>query len=95
MSVGLQVDKAILDSQAGRLALDLRNTLEAVARLQTWMAATTDAELVDLGYTPAEVAVLKSAVSDMNDLVLIAKGTLLPTEARSYFAFARRLLGIN
>lgn len=95
MSVGLAVDKLTLDSHAGRLALDLRNTLDAITRLQTYLAATADADLISMGYTSYEVAVLKSAIGDLSTVASVANGDVLPTELTDYFTFAKQLLGVN
>ena len=63
--VGFPADKAALDARAGNLAVQLRDSLDAAARLKSWLDTKTEADLVALGYTAAEVAVLKSAYTDL------------------------------
>lgn len=95
MAVGLDANKAEIDSAAATCALQMRETFAAVARLQTYLAATADATLVGLGYTSGEVATLKSAIADLNQLRTIYEGTANLASAKDFRTFAKQLTGVR
>ena len=93
MSVGLPATKPDIDVQAGSIALRLRDVMRDIASLQTYFAATPDADLIALGYTSGEVAIVKSASSDMNQLRTIYEGAATLGSAKDFRTFAKLLIG--
>lgn len=98
MAVGFPTDKADIDSRAGFLALQLRDTLAGVKVLKTWLDGKDTAALVALGYDETqlqEVSVLKSAVADLDKLRRIYEGTDTQAEPSDFGFWARRLTGLS
>jgi hypothetical protein len=94
MAVGLPTNKLDIDSKAGSIAVRLRDVFQEIQYTQAWLAGTTDAELTALGYTTAEVAVLKSAMSDLDQLRTIFIGNATLATAKDFRQFAKRLTGL-
>lgn len=78
MSIGLNANltKAGLDGDLGSAALALRNAFRRIQQLEHFCLITPDGTLTALGYTAAEVATLKSAMSDGDKLRQIYEGSL-------------------
>lgn len=98
MAVGYPVTKAGVDAQAMQLVLDLRNTLEQIAKMKVWLDGQSEADLIALGYTGGEggeVALLKSSFTDLANLHKVAIGQQSQAEANDFLFFARRLLAFN
>ena len=95
MSVGMTASKGDVDSQAGQVTLQLREAMRAVQLFQGWLATQPDADLVALGYTSGEVATLKSAMNDLNQLRTIYEGTATLAVAKDFRAFAKLLTGVR
>lgn len=97
MSVGLPVDKNILDARAGNLAWELREKLDEVRTVKAWLDGKPDEELeaAPFNYSPTEVATLKSAFTDLDKLARIANGEADQDEANDFFFWADRLTGLQ
>lgn len=101
MSVGFQSTKGDFDSRAGMLVtalrLDLFQCSEFCKVLQNapW---STDANLIALGYTQAEVTLLKAAFTDLggtgNSLYRIANGQAFVGSANNFLFNANQLCGV-
>ena len=95
MAVGLSISKSEIDSRSGDTARTFQKLFGDVATLQSYLLQTTDPDLVALGYTEAEVTVLKSAFADLSQLAGIWSGNdSLPTP-KDFRAFVRQLWGIG
>ena len=95
MSAGLNatLTKQIIDQRSGTLAQDLNKAMVASENHQIFLASTPDADLVSLGYSPEDVATLKSAFSDADQLRRIYLGEeALPT-AKVFTAFLHLIWG--
>jgi hypothetical protein len=95
MSVGFSVDKATLDQRAGSLAWQIRETLRQCSGLKEWLDGKTDQDLVLLGYSPDEAAVIKSAFTDLDKLARIANGLVNQDEPNDFLFWADRLTGVQ
>jgi hypothetical protein len=95
MSVGLETTKAELDARAGDLARQFQRSFGDVVTLQEYLLATSDADLVALGYTTDEVASLKTAFTDLMQLANIWIGAEPLPAAKDFRVFVRRLWGIG
>jgi hypothetical protein len=101
VSVGFPSTKGDFDSRAGMLAtalrLDLFQCSEFCKVLQNtpWSA---DANLIALGYTQAEVTLLKAAFTDLggtgNSLYRIANGQAFVASANNFLFNANQLSGV-
>lgn len=73
MSVGLAVNKTVIDSTIGTLALQARQWAQAVTQFVAGAGSLTDPQLIAMGYTQAEVDALRAAAGPM----VTAKNTLV------------------
>lgn len=95
MSVGLPVTKEEIDIRSGDLARAFQKNFQQVQTLKAYLDATPDEDLITLGYTPNEVAVLKTAVADLAELTNIAKGLATLTTAKDFTTFVSQLWGVG
>lgn len=94
MTVGYPTAKIDIDAKAGQLALQLRDVFQQIEAFQTYLASQTEQNLIDKGYGSEEVAILKSAYTDLDQLRTIWTGaTALPT-AHDFRTFAHQLTGL-
>ena len=93
--VGINIDKAAVDSNAGTLAQSLQSAFNRTQQLKAWLDATPDATLVALGYTSGEVAVLKSAITDLDQLRTIYQGGATLGTAKDFRTFAKQMYGFG
>jgi hypothetical protein len=96
MTVGLPVDRFQVDTQAGGLARTLETFSNQALQFKQYLDATPDADLEagPFNYTPEEVALLKSAASDMATVANVYKGLVDHTPASDLGVFSRRLMGL-
>ena len=93
MAVGLHATKADVDNRSGGLARDLANVLANIEDFQLWLLATTDEvlEAAPYSYTSGEVAILKSAFTDLDLLRQVYYGLAAHTPAAALDAFSKQL----
>lgn len=95
MSVGLTWTKTDVDARSGSIARLFQQVFGDVATLKSFIDSQVDEDLVALGYTPVEVAKLRSAVNDMAQMGTIFVGqTALPT-AKDFRTFISLLWGMG
>jgi hypothetical protein len=95
MSVGLPVTKSEIDTRAGDTARAFQRAFEDVATMQTYLAGALEADLIALGYTSNEVAVLKTAFADLTELGTIWTGAAALAAAKDFRTFARQIWGVG
>jgi hypothetical protein len=95
MSVGLPVTKGEIDTRAGDIARAFQASFEDVVTMQTYLEATPNPDLVALGYTDNEVAVLKTAFADLSQLGRIWAGIEALAAPKDFRAFVRQLWGVG
>jgi hypothetical protein len=95
MAVGLPTNKLDIDSKAGSIAVRLRDLFTEIQYTAAWAAGMPDNDLVALGYTSGEVAVLKSALADLEQLRTIYNGSANLANAKDFKAFAKQLTGLG
>lgn len=95
MSVGIAVSKGSIDAQSGSLAQGIAQWAESATSLQGYLVAAPDADLEALGYTPEDVALLKSAATDMAKLAQVFYGAVEQTPAYDFRTFTKRLAGLQ
>jgi len=95
MSVGLPVTKNEIDSRAGDIARAFQDQFNDVATMQGFLVATPNGDLETLGYTPDEVASLKTAFTDLAQLGTIWTGQAALATAKDFRTFVRRLWGVG
>ncbi|HNW62740.1 MAG TPA: hypothetical protein PKJ32_07045 [Piscinibacter sp.] len=93
--VGFPTDKNTLDARAGNIAIQVRDSLDAASRLKAWLDTKTEADLVALGYTSAEVAVIKSAFTDLAALRSVATAGQTVPAVNNFLFWSAQLCGVN
>lgn len=95
MSVGLPVTKQEIDTRAGDTARAFQRAFEDVLTMKGYLDATVEADLVALGYTSNEVAVLKTSFADLTQLEKIWHGLEALPAPKDFTVFVRQLWGVG
>jgi hypothetical protein len=95
MSVGLPVSKDEINTRAGDTARAFQRAFVDAATMQLYLVATTEQQLIDLGFTANEVAVLKTAYNDLEFLGQIWTGTATLPALKDFRTFVRQLWGVG
>lgn len=95
MSVGFPQDKAAIDIRAGALSVQIRDLLTDISEFQGLLATKQDTDLTALGYTEAEVTLLKSAFTQLDQLRQVALGQATQSAANNFLFFSNQLTGTN
>lgn len=95
MSVGFAISKFDIDNAAGSVARMISSWSEQSMRLATQLDTIPNPDLVAMGFTEDDVALLRSAVNDMNKLAGIYLGQQEQTPAYDFRTFSKRLTGIT
>ena len=98
MAVGFTATKADIDARAGQLAMGLRDSLQRCSDFCDLLNDTTifpnDTALTGLGYSPAEVTVLRAAFTDLKKLWSIAHANATQSATNDFFFNAKHLTGV-
>jgi hypothetical protein len=73
----------------------LRSTFEQIAVVKAWLDSQTDAQLTALGYSAAEITLLRASYTDLNNLGKIAHAQATQPAANDFFFNAGKLLGVQ
>jgi hypothetical protein len=95
MSVGLPITKTEIDTRAGDIARGFQDHFADVITMQQFLAATPNADLEAMGYTPEEVASLKTAYTDLTQLGTIWTGQAALAAPKDFRIFVSRLWGVG
>lgn len=95
MSVGLKITKEEIDTRMGQLARDFQGLFADEIILKSFFDSTTDPTLVALGYTAGEVAVLKSAIADIEQLRRISVGEITLVASKDFTIFLKQIWGVG
>ena len=74
MAIGITASKGEIDARAGELARVFQKQFGDVLTLKGYLDTKTEADLVAMGYTSQEVAVVKTAIADLFTLAGIWTG---------------------
>lgn len=92
---GYPINKDIIDTRAGYLTQTLRDAFVGVQVLKDYFDATPDADLIALGYTADDVAVLKSSYTALAKLGQIAHGQATQAQPDDFFFWAKKLTALS
>ena len=95
MSVGLPVTKEEINSRAGDIARTFQRMFGDVVTMQQYLTATPSADLEALGFTPDDIATLKTAFADLTQLGNISTGTEALPEPKDFRVFVSRMWGVG
>lgn len=93
MSVGATSTQAEVNATAAQVARSLFNTMRSVEQFKAWLDTQSESDLTARGFTSGEVAVLKSALGDLDTLRTVFEGTATQGTAYDFRTFSKLLLG--
>lgn len=94
MTIGIQFDKPTVNQGMGGTALRLRTAFREAEEWRHFCLITPDAMLTGLGFSPAEVAAIKSAWADADTIVQAATGAGTIAVASNLMANLDQLAGV-
>jgi hypothetical protein len=95
MSVGYYIGKGDIDLMLGAVAVDVREILTRGNRHVSCLANITDAQLENMGYTAADVTIIRNVAADILTLEQIITGQASLATVRDFTANLRQLYGAN
>lgn len=94
MSVGYPKNKESIDGIVGELSQSINRNFRRAVQLKTELDAYTDGQLTGAGYTAGEVTVLRTLVTDLQQLTNIYTGAATLGSAKDFRASLRPLWGV-
>jgi hypothetical protein len=94
MSVGYPKNKDSIDGIVGELSQAINRNFRRAVQLKTELDAYTDGQLTGAGYTAGEVTVLRTLVSDLQQLNNLYTGAATLGSAKDFRASLRPLWGV-
>ena len=95
MAVGYALSKGEIDARAGEISRMFQKAFDDVAVMKGFLDRTVDADLVAIGYTADDVALLKTAFSDLTQLGRIFIGGEALAAPKDFRTFVARLWGVG
>jgi hypothetical protein len=95
MSVGFTVTKGEIDTRMGDLARNFQKLFRDEVIMKSYFDSTADPDLQALGYSTQEVATLKSAIADLDQLRRVAEGEEALPAVKDFTQFLRLLWGVG
>lgn len=92
---GKTLTRSDIDQAVGDAMLQVNLALVRAEAVRDGLSAYSDAEIKALGYEDADVALIRSALNDMDQLWKIYKGAQPLVDAKDFRAFAKRLWGLG
>lgn len=89
MTYGYSNTKADIDQRLGSCFVSTREALRNCQLVKAWLDTQTDAALIALGYTQAEVNSIRSGMTDLDKLRQIFEGTATQASAYDFRQFAK------
>lgn len=95
MAAGLNatVDKTRMDETCGKAAQALNVAFRDVGSAKDFLDVYQDAELTALGYSPTDLATLRSAMADLDQLRRVYEGLEEVAPVKDFRTFAQRVWG--
>lgn len=93
MSVGYSIGKGDIDLALGALATDTRDMLTRGSQVVNCLATLTDVQLQNMGYSAAEVTLIRAVQTDVNTLLAVFPGTQALPTAHNFLANLSHLYG--
>lgn len=96
MTAGFPLTKDQLDTRVGQVAQQVRSSLADAAQVKALLDRSdiTDAALIALGYTQAEVTLIRASFTDLYNLNRVATAQATQPAANDFFFNAKKLLGV-
>lgn len=94
MSVGYPKNKESIDGIVGELTQSINRNFRRATQLKTELDAYTDPQLTTAGYSAGEITVLRTLVSDLQQLNNLYTGAATLGSAKDFRASLRPLWGV-
>jgi hypothetical protein len=95
MTVGYPQDKGSLDARSGGLALQMRELLTSIGNFKVFLDSKLDAELTSLGYSAADITLLRASFTDLDNLRKVATGAQTQPAASNFLFNSNKIVGPN
>lgn len=93
MAVGYNIGKGDIDLMLGTVAINTRDMLGRGQQVTACIAGLTDTQLANMGYTTAEVTLIRNVANDISTLEQIIQGQAALTVARDFTTNLKQLYG--
>lgn len=90
---GIPFNKDVLNHDVGSVTRQLYAAFANVKKLQDQLTATPNQTLTDMGFSAQDIADIKSAFTDMDNLRQVFEGGRNQQTAYDFRTFAKRLIG--
>lgn len=94
MAVGGTVTINEINSAASQIARQVFSALQNAQQMKAWLDGKLDADLIALGFSSGDVAILKSAFTDLDKVRQIFEGSITQSTTYDFRQFSKQLLGI-
>lgn len=95
MPAGIQLTQTGIDNTIGTVARNLNIAFDEVRQIHDWLAAQQDSDLTALGYDSTDIANIRGAFDDLDQLRTIYEGTAALASAKDFRAYPRWLWGLG
>jgi len=95
MAVGFPLLKVDIDARAGSLVVQLRDTFEKIRLFKAVLDAfAQDSDLTALGYSQADVTLLRAAIFDLDKLRQVGAAQATQAATNDFWFSAKKLAGV-
>jgi hypothetical protein len=97
-TAGYQITKADLDNRMGGAVVTLRDALITIVALKAELDDATilpDATLTTLGYSGADITLIRAAFTDLSKLNDISRAVATQASTNDFWFNAKHLAGLN
>jgi hypothetical protein len=95
MALGFPVTQTDMNSRVGQLAVAVRDVLTIdVPKVKATVDGMNDAALTALGYTAAEITLLRAVVVDLDNLRKVATGAQAQPAASNFLFNSAKVTGL-
>lgn len=92
MAIGNPATKADVNATITQVARQLHGAFNTIDQFKIWLDATIDSDLTTMGFTGADIAQLRSAMTDAAQLATVFRGAGTRTPAYDYRTFLKLAL---
>jgi hypothetical protein len=94
MSVGFPILKSDIDNTLGQISVQLRDSIFRVPGFKARIDAMSDGDLTALGYSAADIALLRSALTDLLQIFAVATGAAPQPSAYDFRTNIAQVTGV-
>lgn len=95
MSVGYTINKGDIDQMLGSVAVNTRDILSHGQIVLACLGGLTDTQLQNIGYTTADVTLIRAVAVDIQTLEQVITGQAAVPTAKDFTTNLKQLYGAN